>query len=85
MKILSISAAPGWFGLFEQHDGSLDRIPLACWALVPEKGAEGRTEVVGMQAEQESSLIDRSDDAENFKGYWHESEDAPKAAGWIRP
>ena len=72
MKILSISAAPGWFALFKQDDGSIERWPLACWALVEDRREQ--TDVVGLVTDRDTNTVDRADGSDNFDGYRHESE-----------
>jgi hypothetical protein len=70
--ILSISAAPGWFALFKQEDGSVERWPLACWALVENKREQ--RDVVGLVSDRDTSTLDNADASTNFAGYRHESD-----------
>lgn len=71
-KILSISAAPGWFALFKQDDGTVERWPLACWALV-EDNREQR-DVIGMVTDRDTGTVDDAEGSDNFSGYRHESD-----------
>lgn len=74
MKILSISAAPGWVGTFKQDDGTIEEYPLACWAVGQDAHVKGETDVVGLLVDPDTNLLERCDGSENFVTYRHESE-----------
>jgi hypothetical protein len=75
MKILSISAAPGWVALYKQDDGSFERWQLGCWALVQDAHIKGDADVVGLVVDRETHLLDRCDRDDNFAGYRHEDDE----------
>ncbi len=67
MKILSIAAAPGWFAVYSDKDGT--NRPLVCWAAVKDDV------VVGMVVDPDTKKVDRADGPGNFfLRYVHESD-----------
>jgi hypothetical protein len=63
-KIVQICPSPGWIAEYKQEDGSIDRAPVACWALT----ASG--DVRGLDAVE---YVDFCDDVNNFVQYKHVS------------
>jgi hypothetical protein len=72
MKILSISAAPGWFAQYKDDDGTIIEDPLACWGLAQDVVMKGEADVVGFVYDKETNLVVCAN-ADNFQGYRHKS------------
>ena len=78
MKILSISAAPGWFAQYKEDDGTITEYPLACWGLVQDAIEKGESDIVGFMYDREVNLVERVGNENNFAGYRHESVKTPQ-------
>lgn len=75
MKIKSIAAAPGWFAVYKQDDDTLQREPLAAWAVIRDQ-EDTDDDVVGIVLEEKTNLTMRCDESDNFVRYEHD--DQPK-------
>lgn len=74
--IKGICPAPDWYAAYRMEDGSVELIPLACWAIVvAHYEGESWTEVVGMDA---WDTCEPAEEASNFLRYEHRPQGKPQ-------
>ena len=61
-RIIAITQATGWVGVFTEEDGSITKSPVAVWAIIEE---DGETRVCGMSQLKDPEL-DFDDKMSNF-------------------
>ena len=67
-KIIQIVPAPiGWVSRFAMEDGTIEKYPVAVWAVFEENGTQG---ITGYSAARSpDDLIYPDDESPNFDGY----------------